>query len=486
MPTAEIGNDRVVTMWNGIFRRVNALRARGPVPGARMRLRLLARLLGDEAGMQVVIMALAMPAVLGLAALGTDGARFGYNHLILQAAADATAASVAKLSEQFGVTSSNLSTEAVAIAATYGIAATYTTSCPQNTACVTVNNPPTSGAYAGVAGYFEAVITQPQTVTLASYFGSSPFSMTGRAVAAVNPTGGGDCMMSKGNIDLTASNININISGCGMYSGGNINLNASNEHVAVTSGSVGAGGSVNLGGSNDTVSPTPTSGISLTDPFASSASSWPATCGSCTQRSVPTDGTYTLQPGAYPSGMMLDGTSCTTTTGKNGKTTTKCNTNNNVTYTMQPGIYYLGGNLSVPSNGITLSGTGGVTIVLTGNNVVNVSGNGAAFNLTAPSSGWNQGLAIWEPTSTGTNNFSGGDNGGNATAMTVTGLIYMPDATMSYSGNFGTQASPDCTEIIANAINLGGSNLHFASGKNCSNVPGAPSKTINASIVLVE
>ena len=290
---ADIDKNRAVTMWSAAYRLVSALRAKGPVSGARMGLigpmgrcngdtkRLLARLLGDEAGMQIVMMALLMPAVLGLAALGTDGARLGYNALILQAAADATAASVAKLSGTTPPpTSSNLSTEAVAIAATYGIAATYATSCPKSTTCVTVNNPPTSGAYAGITGYYEAIITQPQTVTLASYFGQSPFSMTGRAVAIYNTTGGGDCMMSTGTgptsgINFTASNININMSGCGLYSNSNINFNKSNEHVAVTSGSVGAAGSVNLNGSNDTVSPTPASGmLPLTDPYAASASSW--------------------------------------------------------------------------------------------------------------------------------------------------------------------------------------------------------------------
>ena len=220
----------------------------------------------------------------------------------------------------------------------------------------------------------------------------------------------------------------------------------------------------------------------VTDPYATAASSWPATCtgGSCNTQTVPTNGTYTLQPGVYPSGMTLDGTSCTT-----GKKGTTCDTSNSVTYTMQPGVYYLGGSLNVPSNSITLNGTG-VTIVLTGNNVVNVSGNGATFNLVAPSSGWNQGLAIWEPTSTGTNYFSGGSGGsGNATAMNLTGLIYMPDATMAYNGNYGTQASPDCTEIIANTINLDGSNLNFASGNACSNVAGAPSE-IYQPVVLVE
>ena len=49
--------------------------------------------------MQIIIMALLLPFAIGSAALATDGALWGYSHLILQAAAAATAAMVANLSE---------------------------------------------------------------------------------------------------------------------------------------------------------------------------------------------------------------------------------------------------------------------------------------------------------------------------------------------------------------------------------------------------
>ena len=67
--------------------------------GAARTARLSARILGDEAGMPIVRMPVLMPAIIGRAALSTDDARWGYNHLILQAAADATSARVAKLSD---------------------------------------------------------------------------------------------------------------------------------------------------------------------------------------------------------------------------------------------------------------------------------------------------------------------------------------------------------------------------------------------------
>ena len=136
-------------MWSAAYQLVSALRAKGPVSGARTGLigpkgrcnGDTKRLLGDEAGMQIIIMALLLPVAIGTAALATDGALWGYSHLNLQAAADATAASVVKLSEQSGVTSSNLSTEADAIAAKYGITSSNGTATvyhpPQAGTCVT-------------------------------------------------------------------------------------------------------------------------------------------------------------------------------------------------------------------------------------------------------------------------------------------------------------------------------------------------------------
>jgi hypothetical protein len=117
--------------WSAAYRLVSALRAKEPVSGARTGLigpkgrrngdtkRLLARLLGDEAGMQIIIMALLLPVAIGTAALATNGAFWGYSHLNVQAAADSAAASVG-VAYQINA-SADLSTEADAIAATYGI-----------------------------------------------------------------------------------------------------------------------------------------------------------------------------------------------------------------------------------------------------------------------------------------------------------------------------------------------------------------------------
>ena len=325
--------------------------------------------------------------------------------------------------------------------------------------------------------------------SIPSFFSSvSSVSICSRAIAHYNANGG-DCMLATGSggINFNASNIHVNITNCGMYSNGNINLSASNESVTVTNGGVGAVGGVTQSHTNDTITPTQVTGISpVTDPYATTASSWPTSCtgGSCSTRTVPTNGTFTLSPGVYPSGMTLDGTSCTTD--KHGNVS--CKTSNNVTYTMQPGVYYVNGNINVPSNSITLcadtacGGSSGVTIIPTGNSIVNVTGNSATFDIVAPSSGWNAGLAFWEPTSTGTNGFGTG----NGATMDITGAIYIPDGTVQFSGNAGTSSSPECTQIVASSITLAGSNINFASGKTCSNVARRVRRETIQPVALVE
>ena len=483
-------------MWSAAYRLVSALRAKGPVSGARIgpmgrcngdTKRLLARLLGDEAGMQIIIMALLLPFAIGTAALATDGALWGYSHLNLQAAADSAAVSVGVAFKTNA--STNLSTEADAIAAKYGITSSNGTA--------TVYHPPQAGtgscdlaaadSYIGDTNAFEVIVTQN---SIPSFFSSvSSVSICSRAIAHYNPNGG-DCMLATGSggITFNASNIHVNIENCGMYSNSNINLNKSNETVTVTNGGVGAVGNVTTS-NNDTITPAPVPGMSpVTDPYATAASSWPTSCSStCTPQTVPPTSnctsfpcTLTLQPGVYSPDLSNNvGLAESCSIGKKNKVTCS-NENRGITYSIQPGVYWLSNNLTVNANNVTLTGTG-VTIILTGNSVVNVNGNSATFNITAPSSGWNTGLAFWEPTSTGTNGFGTG----NGATMDITGAIYIPDGTVQFSGNAGSSSSPECTQIVASAVTLDGSNINFASGNSCSSVAGAPSE-IYQPVVLVE
>src|SRR5262249_38245212 len=159
-------------------------------------------------------------------------------------------------------------------------------------------------------------------------------------------------------------------------------------------------------------SPTPTTGDpSVPDPYKDLATTWPSSCsGSCAAgpSACWTDCPTTLSPGVYtanpdPTVSPKIAMSLSTT---------------NAIYTLSPGIYYLQGNLSISGQHITVNATGGVTLVLGGNSAIATSNN-ATINITAPTTGWNAGIAIWEPISTAANALAGGN---------ITGVIYMPNA----------------------------------------------------------
>ena len=154
----------------------------------------------------------------------------------------------------------------------------------------------------------------------------------------------------------------------------------------------------------------------------------------------------------------------------NGKTTNLdpgCYTgsitvNAGATLKLNPGIYYLdGANLSVAGNA-TITGTG-VTLVFTGSGgswgTASIGSN-ANINLTAPSSGWMQGIVIYGdrkmPAGTAFNLTGGG-------TQNFGGAIYLPKANLSFSGGNGTTTS--CTKVVADTLTFtGSSNLQV----NCA------------------
>jgi Flp pilus assembly protein TadG len=147
--------------------------------------------------------------------------------------------------------------------------------------------------------------------------------------------------------------------------------------------------------------------------------------------------------------------------------------------TVGSGIYYLSGNLNLTgnaSNNETVTANG-VTFVLTGaTSVINSTGNHQTWTVTPPTTGWNAGLAIWEPNSTGSNQIATGNN----STATFTGLLYAPKADMQYVGNSGS--TPVCTQIVTNTIEFGGNSINITG--TCPGVPGL--KTFGQVAALVE
>jgi hypothetical protein len=139
------------------------------------------------------------------------------------------------------------------------------------------------------------------------------------------------------------------------------------------------------------------------------------------------------------------------------------------TYTMSPGVYYVTGDISFKKTGVNvcspIAPCTGVTIVLLSGKL-DASSNNSSLNITAPTSGALAGVAIWEPAA-GTGTIILGNQ--NFTANVV-GLIYAPNALVSYGGNSGTLASPNCLQVVANSMTFTGNSMYIKG--DCSSVPG--------------
>jgi hypothetical protein len=183
----------------------------------------------------------------------------------------------------------------------------------------------------------------------------------------------------------------------------------------------------------------------VADPY--SALAVPAFSG-CSQTNLSVGGTTvtTLSPGVYCGGIA---------------------TSHSARVTLNPWQYILdGGNFSVAGSS-TVTGSG-VTIILTSSTGSSKIGtvsiaSGGTLTLSAMLTGTTAGVVFYQdqnaPT-TGSNSFQG-----NA-SMAITGAIYLPRQSLSYSGS--TSGSSTCTQVIAMTIQFAGS---AALALNCPGIP---------------
>ena len=165
-------------------------------------------------------------------------------------------------------------------------------------------------------------------------------------------------------------------------------------------------------------------------------------------------GTFNVYPGSYSSITLTNGA--------------------NVTF--NPGTYYINGAINM-GGAVVVNGTG-VTIVFTG---AMATTNGATVNLTAPLANAAVGIpgVALIGTSSNSINFGGGS------AITMTGVLYAPNAPLTLSNGFATSSST-CSIVIANSIAMtGGTKL----ANNCTTSSGVKSLAVpvgTATVVLVK
>jgi Flp pilus assembly protein TadG len=414
--------------------------ARGP--GFRQSIAAWAR---DRSGAVTVTVALALSALVGFAALGTEAAGWYVTKRNMQGAADSAAYSAA-MAKAAGAATADYVSEAKSVAGGYS----YVDG--KNQVTVTVNSPPQSGSHATNNSAVEVIITRSQPLVLASLFlGTSP-TLKARAVALPGASG---CVLAldQGAVTDVTDNGNtvLNLNGCNIYvnspataalklvGGATINANAAYIH-----GNYTTSGQAVL----NTTAGTYTSAPVADDPYADVQIPSYSGCNS-NNYSLTGGSSQTFTPGSSGVWVFCGG----------------FDVKGNSSVTLQPGVYIIdGGSFSI-AGGSSVSGSG-VTIILTSSSgsgyaTASVAG-GAILNITAPNSGPLAGLAFFQDRTapaSGSDSFTGG------ATQNITGAIYFPNQNVTFAG--GTATGAKCTQLVALTLTFNG-NASFNFGNDCA------------------
>lgn len=435
--------------------------------------------LRSEEGQTLVLTALCMTAMLGFMALSVDVGVLFRAKRCMQTAADSAAIAAAQ-DYMWNQSATTAQAAGKAASSTNG----YTDS--TNGVSVAINVPPANGPNAGVAGFAEAIVTQPVGMGFMGMFGRGTVSVMARAVAAT-PNNGSACiwLMGSSGTDLDVQgSYDIEAPGCGIY----VN-STSNNALKVT----GGGGTVNAAfldvvGNN--------SGNHTTSPTADTLNSG--------VRSTPWGN---LSGPSYPSGCKIS-SSLTSITTANVSTVSGSASNNVVCFTnavtlnsgvVLPGaangvVYVFENNVTIATGATVTLGSGtvspatgcttncvfsnevGATMELAGSATLNQNSN-SLLSIYAPASlsSSYDGIAILQPSTNTTElQIQFGSNN-----QVLDGYIYAPGAEvyMQDSGG-GVTASG----IVAASMYEKTSQLYIYTNYDTSH----SSTTKNRTLVLVE
>ncbi len=379
-----------------------------------------------ESGSILILTALSMVVLLGIAALSLDVSFMYDKRNRLHAAADAGAKSAAfELQRNSSISLTDLRTFANQQVSAHGFN-------PAGTTNVVVNHPPASGAFSGNAGYVEVIVSEPTPTFFGKILGWASMTPGARAVAGTSNNLA--CIITlkasgTSPYSLEIGNTTMTLNGCGVADGGDLNGANPNSRINGTPmPSVGIVGSCynNCGnmGSLTTGAPTPT------DPLAG-LPAYPNP-GGCIAGVAPT-----LSPGCY--------TTIATSVTK-----------------LNPGVYYVTGKLDVATN---LTGTD-VMIYLTGGGYISI-GNNNALHLSAPRSGPYTGIAIFQDPSD-----SHAFDVHNNSDLDVNGAIYMPGVDVDINNSLSF-INTNCTLFIAHSLNIRNGNGSMSNAGCASTFGGA-------------
>jgi len=240
------------------------------------------------------------------------------------------------------------------------------------------------------------------------------------------------------------SSLNVTGNAKVVVQGGDIQVNSSSSKALTASGNgtltannINIVGGYKFTGNGGTTSPIHTGVGAMSDPYSNLDA--PSVSNNLGGVSLSGNQTKTISPGYYPNGISVSG---------NGQ------------LTMSPGIYNIGGSgLSVTGNATMTAN--GVMLYLSGSAGINLTGNGAVV-LTPPTTATSStyaGISVFQ----NENNEASDTISGNSN-LQLDGVIYLPSATVTLSGNGGTFGA----QIVADQVTVSGNgtvNINFLGTK---------------------
>ncbi len=380
-------------------------------------------------GTVVALVALAMPLLVGVMAIGLDGSLMYLQRRQAQSIADGAALAGAY---QLYLSSSNVSGAKSA-------ASTFVTNAGGTNA--TVVSPPTSGTFSGNTNCIQVTATVSQPRFFSALWGSGTMTATATSTAR----GGGSQPYSSSAIVL----LNPNKSGSLAMSNSaqitapaGIQVNSSSATAVTASNSAQTSAPINIVGGDSVTNSAQLSGTvttgapSVSNPLSSLSTPSVPAATTTTATSYANSTVATMQPGLYTSSVTIS---------------------NSANVTMASGTYYFQGSSLTVANSATLSGSGVTIYMDTGS--LNFS-NSATVTLSAPTSGTYQGIVYFQsPTSTASPSLS------NSASVKLTGTFYAAGAALSFSNS--SDLSAFGTQLIVSSLSVSNSavlNVPWSSG----------------------
>jgi hypothetical protein len=462
------------------------------------------RLLHDNRGTIMVLVAITLPVLLGFIGFGVEAGLWYTIKRHNQSASD-----VAALSGAFEVLATNTYSDICGFAKRDAVRsgfvfASYT--CPASSPACTApasgkmcaNNPPVLGPNAGKTNYVEVILAQQQNTFFASLFLPS-VTINTRAVAAVSVLDQA-CLLA---LDPTASNAifvkgnpTLNMPNCSIVADSNSpNAIHFQGSANVTADTVVSHGGITQTGGAATITlnlPAETYAPIVPDPYASTLTHSFLVNNTNSSYRMPTSGTCTLTGSTYSGNCVISGS---TIQSAGSSITLSDRTQisggldiNHQTINLSPGTYWItDGDLTLDTLGVLECtacnpATGaGITIILTtakasGGQVGTVTGKAGATvgnpptapNFNAPGSGPFQDLLIIQdsnalPTGTTFTSTTSQFQGGPSTVLD--GLVYFPKSQMTFNGN-PSVGTTGCLLVVTDTITLSGDSKVNSTGCN--------------------